>query len=88
MSKKNFSPIGPAVWPAIGNIYTNVLFYYIDILKTTIIWPIDVSALNVSWVPRGRDKNNRCLKYILCKTNKKYYEKSTLYECIKLVQHL
>ena len=27
MSTKNVSPIGPAVWPAIGN---NVLFYYID----------------------------------------------------------
>jgi len=30
---QNFSPIGPAVWPAIRNIYTNVLFYYIDIRK-------------------------------------------------------
>ena len=28
VSTKNFSPIGLAVWPAIGNIYTNVLFYY------------------------------------------------------------
>ncbi len=32
--KKNFSPIGPAVWSAIRNIYiyiyTNILFYYID----------------------------------------------------------
>jgi hypothetical protein len=25
---KKFSPIGPAVWPAIGNIDMNVLFYY------------------------------------------------------------
>ena len=25
-SLKKFSPFGPAVWPAIGNIYTNVLF--------------------------------------------------------------
>ena len=24
---KNFSPIGPVVWPAIGNIYTIVLVY-------------------------------------------------------------
>ena len=24
------SPFGPAVWPTRGNIYTNVLFYYID----------------------------------------------------------
>jgi len=30
VSTKNFSPIGPAVWPAIRNIYTNVSFYYID----------------------------------------------------------
>ena len=29
---KNVSPFGPDFWPAIGNIYTNVLFYYIDIL--------------------------------------------------------
>ena len=28
---KKFSPNGPAVWPAIGNIYTNVLFYYVYI---------------------------------------------------------
>ena len=27
---KKFSPFGPAVWPATGNIYTNVLFYYIE----------------------------------------------------------
>ena len=32
VSTKNFSPIGPAVWPTIGNIYTNVLFYYIRLL--------------------------------------------------------
>ena len=32
VSTKNFSPIGPVVWPAIGNIYTNVLFNYIDLL--------------------------------------------------------
>ena len=30
MSTKNVSLIGRAVWPAIGNIYTNVLFYYLD----------------------------------------------------------
>ena len=30
--QKKSRPIGPAVWPAIGNIYiyTNVLFYYVD----------------------------------------------------------
>ena len=26
VSAKNFSPFGPAVWPAIVNIYTSVLF--------------------------------------------------------------
>ena len=31
MSTKNFSPFGPAVWADVGNIYMNVLFYYIDI---------------------------------------------------------
>ena len=30
MSIKNFSPFGPAVLPAIGNIYMHILFYYID----------------------------------------------------------
>ena len=27
---KNVNPFGPAVWPARGNIYTNVLFHYIN----------------------------------------------------------
>ena len=32
MSPKNFSPVSPAVWPAIGNIYIHdILFYYIYI---------------------------------------------------------
>ena len=31
MFTKNFSPIGPAIWSAIGDIYINVLFYYIDL---------------------------------------------------------
>ena len=26
----NISPFGPALWPARGNIYMNVLFYYIE----------------------------------------------------------
>ncbi len=30
MTQKNFSPIGPAVWPPIRNIYRNILFYYKD----------------------------------------------------------
>ena len=33
---KKISPFGPAVWPARGNIYMNVLFYYID--KFTLNW--------------------------------------------------
>ena len=28
--RKKFRPIGPTVWPAIRNIYINVLFYHID----------------------------------------------------------
>ena len=28
VSTKNVSPFGPVVWPATGNIYPNVLFYY------------------------------------------------------------
>ena len=28
VTTKNVSPFGPAVWPAIGNIYMTVLFYY------------------------------------------------------------
>ena len=34
---KNFSPFGPAVWPALGNTYKNVLFYYIDNHNSDII---------------------------------------------------
>ena len=33
---KKISPIGPAVWPAIRNIYTNVLFHYIRIINSII----------------------------------------------------
>ena len=29
---KKICPISQAVWPGIGNIYTNVLFYYIEVL--------------------------------------------------------
>ena len=28
--QKKFSPFGPAVWPAVGNTFINVLFYYIE----------------------------------------------------------
>ena len=31
-TRKKCQPNGPAVWPAKDNIYTNVLFYYIDIV--------------------------------------------------------
>ena len=43
MSTKNFNPSGPAVWPAIGNIYTNVLFYFID---SNVVQPSRVSNRN------------------------------------------
>jgi len=36
---KSFSPFCPAIWPAIGNIYTNVLFYYIDIEDLLVNYP-------------------------------------------------
>ena len=29
--KKKFNPIGPAVWTAFGDIYTNVLFFILKI---------------------------------------------------------
>ena len=34
MSSKNFSPIGPAVWPAISNIYLDecLVLLYIDLI--------------------------------------------------------
>ena len=39
VSTKNFSPIGPAVWQAIGNyIYTNVSLYYVDMQTNWIIY--------------------------------------------------
>ena len=36
---KKFSTSGLAAWPAIGNIYTDVLFYYMDTLPITLAWP-------------------------------------------------
>ena len=30
MSVQNFSPFSPAVWPAVENMYMNVLFYHIE----------------------------------------------------------
>ena len=30
INNKKISPFGPAVWLARGNIYKNVLFYYMD----------------------------------------------------------
>ena len=38
VSTKSFSPFGPAVWPAIRNICTNVLFYYIEIAVSLNNW--------------------------------------------------
>ena len=34
--EKKISPFGPAVWPAIWNIYTNILFYYMNLQLTVI----------------------------------------------------
>ena len=34
---KKFNPIGQAVWPAIRNIYMNVLFYYIDSVEDIVV---------------------------------------------------
>ena len=31
--KQNFSPFGPAVLPAIGNMYMIVLYYYMNLLR-------------------------------------------------------
>ena len=43
VSTKKFRPIGPAVWPAIRNIYTNVLFNYTDILCMSVrLCPMNV----------------------------------------------
>jgi len=46
VSKKNVSPIGPAVWPAIRNMYTNVFFYlYINLACLSVcLYPINVKT--------------------------------------------
>ena len=54
VSTKNFSPFGPAVWPARGNIHTNVLFYYLDIRisrKKSIIIGCNIwmNCLELNW---------------------------------------
>ena len=50
VSTKNVSPIGPAVWPAIGNIYTNVLFYYkeygVTEVRSKILTPQEITGGN------------------------------------------
>ena len=33
VSSRNVRSFGPAVWPATGNMYRRVLFYYIDIIE-------------------------------------------------------
>ena len=57
VSTKNFSPIGPAVWPAIGNIYTIVLFYYIDLAH----WKFCIASVK-SWI-EGCMKNEKLRAY-------------------------
>ena len=61
VSKKNFIPIGPAVWPAIGNIYTNVLFYYIDVYKNLLqyLWTYLYSLFLVWGLIESRDCLNQ-----------------------------
>ena len=34
-TQKNFSRFGPVFWPAIGDINTNLLIYYIDLFKSS-----------------------------------------------------
>ena len=52
-SQKKFSPFGPAVCPATGNIYTNVLFYYTDRIKGTVV-------VILTPVPFKLKSNNEC----------------------------
>ena len=33
LPQKKFSPLGPTVWSRIGNIYTIVLFHYIELAE-------------------------------------------------------
>ena len=35
--KQNFSPFGPAVLPAIGNMYMIVLYYYMNLLRISVL---------------------------------------------------
>ena len=46
---KRFRPIGPAVWPAIGKIYiySNVLFYYIDIVFLLPVYTLTFSFIYI-----------------------------------------
>jgi len=49
--QKKFSPFDPAVWPARGNIYTNVLFYFIDTSYPTILLFQEGYKLEVAMKP-------------------------------------
>ena len=70
MSTKNFSPIGPAVWPVIGNIYINVLFYYIDLFVfEKFVQNIDNPGLFLThpvylFVAAGQRAGLNCLKFL------------------------
>ena len=44
---KNVSPFGPAVWPTRGNIYMNVLFYYIRILYGVFCFEINSKTVEL-----------------------------------------
>ena len=64
---KNVSPFGPAVWPAIGKIYTNVLFLYKEkdiqkIHKVIILYSLmERTLLLVSTVFQEPDSPSRSL---------------------------
>ena len=69
VSTKNFSPIGPAVWPAIYATYkyTNVLFYYI--LYLCVVLCICISLCD-SWCIYMYNpcNNDVCIVYLLTYT--------------------
>ena len=55
-AKKSFPPFGPAAWPARGNIYINVLFYYIEESTQT---NIKSETQNFRVQPIGEKRNCR-----------------------------
>ena len=79
--QKNLSPFGLAVWPAIRNMYTNVLFYWKDnnnkFLKGNPTWNPQtahrVQYINkqlAAWNPKYNDENKLFMKNITSTNNK------------------